>query len=62
MEKALLMEQVTKAVGKLVDAHQEKASKITDGGEFIHSEYETGSYSMGYSQALIDVYKELRTI
>lgn len=62
MEKALLIEQITKAVGKLVDAHQEKASKTTEGGEYIHSEYQDGTYSMGYSQALIDVYKELRTI
>lgn len=62
MEKALLMEQVTKAVGKLVDVHQKKASQITANGGYIHSEYETGTYSMGYSQALIDVYKKIRKI
>lgn len=62
MEKALTMEYVIKAVGRLVDEHKEKATLLTPEGLYAHREYQTGTYSMGYSQALIDIYKELNKI
>jgi hypothetical protein len=56
------MEKIHQILAQLEKELKKKNGELNADGQHSHWEFENGTYSAGYMQCLIDIYKKLRKV